>query len=369
MPKKKQKSRKKTKNYLNRSILFYINILIIFVLVILLAFLTNKFILVDDKEQIDTYSIKQIQYNDTIDIIKTDHEKFEEKTKALEIEYINDNDNLVEIQNLTKPKHTFNFNNKQQIKKESPIIYKKTQQIKIDKTSQRVVEKKENIIKYKTPIIKKDTRPILAILIDDVTTSGQVRKIKNIGYPITMAFLPPTPSHKNSAKITKQLNTYMIHLPLEARTKRYEEVNTLHIQDSLNKIDTRIKYLKSIYPKAKYLNNHTGSKFTSNKEAMDKLMQILKKYNFIFVDSRTTSNTQAKEYAKRHNVKYLSRNIFLDNKQDRKYIQKQLKKAINIAKRKGVAIAIGHPHSITLKTLKESKYLLKGINLVYINTL
>ena len=362
MPKKIKKNRKKNKQFTNKSILFYINILIVSVLVILLAFLTNKFILLDDIESTNTYSVKQLN-NDEQENIEIIHEQFEEKTKALEIEYIDEDNEIIKIQNLTKPNYKFNFNDKKVIPKKQSIIYKNTQQIQIKE------KEKKPIVKYTTPIIQKKNRPILAILIDDVTTSKQVRKIKNIGYPITMSFLPPTPSHKNSATITKQLDIYMIHLPLEARTKRYEEINTLHTKDSLYQIDKRIKYLKNIYPKAKYINNHTGSKFTSNKEAMDKLMQVLQKYNFIFVDSRTTSKTKAKQFAKLHDVKYLSRNIFLDNKQDKKYIQKQLKKAISIAKRKGVAIAIGHPHTITLQTLKESKYLLKGINLVYINAL
>ncbi len=63
----------------------------------------------------------------------------------------------------------------------------------------------------------------------------------------------------------------------------------------------------------------------------------------------------------------LSRNIFLDNNKNKKYIQKQLKKAIKNAKKNGSAIAIGHPYNITFQTLKDSKHLLKDIELVYIN--
>jgi len=31
-----------------------------------------------------------------------------------------------------------------------------------------------------------------------------------------MAFLPPTPSHKESAKIAQNLKFYMIHFPMQA---------------------------------------------------------------------------------------------------------------------------------------------------------
>ncbi|MCK5293491.1 MAG: divergent polysaccharide deacetylase family protein [Arcobacteraceae bacterium] len=358
MPKKKQ-NRKKRKHSSNKSYIHYINILIISISIILLAFLTNQFILSDNSSE----TMEITKQNQPAKNTKTVHEKFEEQTKALEIEYV-DNEVEDDIQILTKPNHTFNFN-------EPERIENKLQRITLEKEIQLEITPKieKKIISEKIDIIKEDDRPTLAILIDDVTTSYQVRNIENIGYPITMAFLPPTDRHRNSAKIAKQFDRYMIHLPLEAGTRRYEEKNTLYITDSLETIDKRIKYLKSIYPKAKYINNHTGSKFTSDRRSMDRLMQVLKKYDFIFVDSRTTAKTKAKIYAKKHNVKYLSRNIFLDNKQDRYYIQNQLKKAIRIARKTGVAIAIGHPHSITLKTLKNSKHLLTGINLVYITSL
>jgi polysaccharide deacetylase 2 family uncharacterized protein YibQ len=184
-----------------------------------------------------------------------------------------------------------------------------------------------------------------------------------------MAFLPPTDRHKNSAKITKKLNQYMIHLPLQASTNRYDEAETLYVNDSLDRIDKRVKLLQGLYPKAKFINNHTGSKFTANRKAMDKLFQVLKKYNYTFLDSRTTAKSVATEIAKKYNMKMFSRNIFLDNKKDKKYIQKQLKKAIRIAKKYGSAIAIGHPYSITFSTLKDSKKLLKGIELIYVNQL
>ena len=42
-------------------------------------------------------------------------------------------------------------------------------------------------------------------------------------------------------------------------------------------------------------------------------------------------------------------------------------KSIKIAKKTGSAIAIGHPYAITIKVLNESKHLLEGLNLVYLN--
>ena len=208
------------------------------------------------------------------------------------------------------------------------------------------------------------------ILIDDVSSKAQKDKILNIGYPVNMAFLPPTKLHKDSAKIAQDLPFYMIHFPMQASNSfKGAEDDTLNINDSYEKIESRVRQLRQWYPNAIYTNNHTGSIFTENEEAVDKLFRALKKYNFIFVDSRTSAKSVIKKYAKKYDMPYIVRNTFIDNERNYKDIQNQLKKAIQIAKKQGYAIAIGHPHSITLQVLKESKDLLKDVEAVYLNKL
>mgnify|MGYP000028141196 CR=1 FL=1 len=121
-----------------------------------------------------------------------------------------------------------------------------------------------------------------------------------MGYKITMAFFPPTSGHPDSARIAQNLPFYMIHFPMQASPKfKGQEINSLNITDSYETIEKRVKQLREWYPNAVYTNNHTGSVFTENEEAMDKLFKALKKYNFIFVDSRTSNKSVAKKYAKK----------------------------------------------------------------------
>jgi polysaccharide deacetylase 2 family uncharacterized protein YibQ len=324
------------------------------------------------------YDIKEIATIDMNNRAPKDKEiTFEEKTRALAIGYANNIDNSVYIEEPTpkKKKQTlFHFEepNLEEIDKKDKKITQETSMlspVRINKIAPKNIKEKEVIKKTKliTPISNK---PKLAIIIDDLTTKRQINSILDLGYPVNMSFLPPTQGHKNSAKIAQSLeNIYMVHLPLQASNFKYEEENTLHITDTLDTIEKRIKLLKELYPNTTFLNNHTGSKFTSNQVAMDKLFEVLKKYNYTFIDSRTTAKSVAAKSSKKYGVKMFSRNIFLDNKKNKKYIQNQLKKAIKIAKKHGMAIAIGHPYGITFQTLKESKYLLKGLELVYINKL
>ena len=248
---------------------------------------------------------------------------------------------------------------------EDEIIEEKT---KIEKPA--IKEKKELITKKDSYKYDLKTKPKLVIIIDDVVSKSQKDKILNIGYPITMAFLPPNGVQKESAIIAQNLPFHMIHFPMQA-SKNFKniEVNTLNISDSYEKIEARVKKLRDLYPNTTYTNNHTGSVFTENYEAMDKLFRALKKYNFIFVDSKTTPNSVAKELSIKYQMPYIVRDTFLDNDRSFTAIQNQLKDAIRVAKKQGFAIAIGHPYEVTFQVLKESKHLLNDVEPIFLNKL
>jgi len=212
-------------------------------------------------------------------------------------------------------------------------------------------------------------RPRLAIIIDDVGTASQVKAIRSLHIPLTMSFLPPSKARPNTARLAKHEKIYMVHLPMEAQNWSAEEPFTLRIHDSQTIISNRVQEIKRLFPRVKYLNNHTGSKFTSNEVAMNRLVFALNTNKIKFVDSRTTAATKAPKVLKNFGLPYIARDVFLDHHMDKPYVLSQIKKAIEIAKRHGTAIAIGHPHKNTLKALYESKKLLKGVELVYINRL
>ena len=209
----------------------------------------------------------------------------------------------------------------------------------------------------------------LAIIFDDVSFKGDVKHIKALGYPLTMSFLPPTKRHPNSAKLAAKESYYMVHLPMEAMNFHSPEKFTLLTTDSKETIVKRIKQVKQWFPKVKYINNHTGSKFTSDTEAMNKLIFALRLEKIGFIDSRTTAKTVAEKVMKRYKMPYYTRDVFLDHDDDIDAIKKQIKKAIRIANKYGKCIAICHPHKSTLQALRESKKELEGVELVRIDKL
>ncbi len=209
----------------------------------------------------------------------------------------------------------------------------------------------------------------LAIIFDDVSFAGDVKQIKGLNLPVTMSFLPPTSRHPNSAKLAAKEPYYMVHMPMEAMNFNSPETSTLRTSDSKEKIVERIKKVKKQFPKVEYINNHTGSKFTSDAKAMNKLIFALRLEKIGFIDSRTTAETKAEEVMKRYKMPYQTRDVFLDHDANVDAIKTQIKKAISIANKYGKCIAICHPHQATLQALKESTALFDSVELVRIDKL
>lgn len=378
----KKKPRKRTNLRPNKKLInIFLTIFLITFLVTIASYFTikNKDSIKDIPTEVNTQEIKnEVSIPPRIAKIKDlkeqiNHELFEEKFDLNEEhkfeEYTKELEKVIDEKTEVE----------ELINKENKIIQKKVEEIKEEKLKEKQNEtiKTKDKLDEKSIITKKDTftydkkvKPKIAIVIDDVTTQAQKDKILSMGYKINMAFLPPTKTHPDSAKIAQSLSFHMIHFPMQASSAfKGEEINTLTINDSYETIEKRVKQLREWYPNAVYTNNHTGSVFTENEEGVDKLFRALKKYNFIFVDSRTSAKSVAKKYAKKYDMPYIVRNTFIDNDRDFKSIQNQLKKAIEIAKKQGYAIAIGHPHTVTLEVLKDSKSLFKEVEPIFINQL
>jgi polysaccharide deacetylase 2 family uncharacterized protein YibQ len=226
----------------------------------------------------------------------------------------------------------------------------------------------KNIKKNKT-IIKKENnqKPKIVIIIDDIQFPYQVRLLKKINLNITPSFLPSISNKKQANNLINKFSSYMIHLPLEAKGDGVVEKNTLNTNASLMQIQKVISKAHRLFPKAHYLNNHTGSKFTSDIKAMKKLAIVLKDNNIKFIDSVTDSTTKAQEV---FDYEIYKRNIFLDHFDDLKYIKQQIKKAIKLSKTKKLLILLGHPRKNTLTALSQYQELLqKEVDVVFIDDL
>ncbi len=222
--------------------------------------------------------------------------------------------------------------------------------------------------KNKAALAYRTKKPKLVIIIDDVSNAKQLKHIRALGFPVTPSIFPPSKLSMQSYKLARGLQHYMIHLPMESGSKQFNtQLKTLKISFSKKQMEKRIKEIRSLFPTARYINNHTGSVFTGDYKAMHTLYGLMKKEGFLFIDSRTTASSKVRKIAHEYGDAYVARDIFMDNIQTVPSIHQQLKKAVKIAKKKGYAIAIGHPHKATMRALASAGNLFKDVELVYID--
>ena len=264
-------------------------------------------------------------------------------------------------------KHSENLKLEPVKKSETEPGKKDKKQIYSEKPQKESVKKDDFAVVPFTPNGSVKGRAKLVLIIDDVATFEHASMVKSIGLKITPSIFPATKTHPDTPNIARTFEFYMIHLPMQAKHFDSPEIGTLTVNESFESMHEKIKKIRRDFPRAKYTNNHTGSRFTSDYDAMDKAYRALIEQGFIFVDSKTIAQTAVARAAKKYNQPYISRDIFLDDDPSAAAVRRELVAAVNLAKKRGYAIAIGHPKKNTIAVIKASKNnILKDVEVVYL---
>ena len=211
--------------------------------------------------------------------------------------------------------------------------------------------------------------PAVVVIIDDINAPEQLRKIDAIPLAITPAIMPNNATNPQSSELHKNREVYLVHLPLQAHNFVQREHIVLTDSQSAELIAKRIADIVAQFPNVRFLNSHTGSKFTEHADSMRALLLALQKHEILFLDSKTTSKSVAREVAESLGLRILERDVFLDFDKKPQKIAKQLHLAVTIAKKRGYAIAIGHPYPETFSVLSQPQWKELGVAFVYLDTL
>ncbi len=195
----------------------------------------------------------------------------------------------------------------------------------------------------------------LAVIIDDMGTSLQeARSLAAIGVPLTFSIIPGLQSFREVATFAsgKSIET-MIHIPMQPKgwPQHRLETNGLLVSMAESDISERLREFMRDIPQAVGANNHMGSEFTEHEDKMRPVLEALKGKGLFFIDSVTTPQSVAPRLARDLGLKSGRRQVFLDNEQNLAYIRGQLSQAVRMAQKNGGAIAICHPHPVTIQAL------------------
>lgn len=213
-----------------------------------------------------------------------------------------------------------------------------------------------------------ETPPLIpiSIIIDDLGDLHQ-NGLRTTRLPgrITCAFLPHSPYSKSLALTAHGLGKeVMIHMPMEAMEERRLAPGSLKLEMTEQEFKRTLKAGIESIPYASGLNNHMGSLLTRHPGHMQWLMETLKENGqLFFIDSRTTPQTVALQLARENQIPTRQRDIFLDDDATPAAIAYQFNRLVKQAKKRGGAIAIGHPHDSTLDLLEQQLPRLQSLGL------
>ncbi len=205
------------------------------------------------------------------------------------------------------------------------------------------------------PKAEKRTGPMVAIIIDDGGDGGPTTDaVLALPTKFTLAILPNRPFSTQTAERAAKLGfETMLHMPMESDNPNVRFPGMIGIFMLYSKVQRLTDDALNQVPGVTGVNNHTGSRYTKNRDAMASFLEVLKKKGLFFIDSRTSPDSIGDALAAEMGIKTAARDVFLDNESDPRYIRKQFDELIRLSKINGSAIGICHFRSSSVKVLKE----------------
>ena len=199
-----------------------------------------------------------------------------------------------------------------------------------------------------------DERPAVAIVIDDagLDRAGTAR-LNALPAPLTVSFLSYADDlRRQTALALAAGHEIFLHVPMAPLSDSHDPgPRALRPESPAREIRESLAWALSRTTGYVGINNHMGSRFTGDERAMDVLLGALKGRGLAFLDSRTTVASVGEAVAMRHDLPFAARDVFLDHDLDAGKIAGQLDRLEKIARGRGFAVAIGHPHPVTLDVL------------------
>jgi len=195
--------------------------------------------------------------------------------------------------------------------------------------------------------------PRIAIVIDDLGADiVHTRRAIALPQAVALAFLPyPESTPTLAREAGRGGHEILVHVPMQAIGAQNPGPMALSPSLAPDENIQRLDWGLARVPGFIGINNHEGSLFTANRAALVPVIEHLADRHVFFFDSRTTADSEVVSVARAFGVASAARDVFLDDVQTIDAVDAELRMLEARARDNGVAIAIGHPHEITLDAI------------------
>jgi hypothetical protein len=197
-------------------------------------------------------------------------------------------------------------------------------------------------------------RPMAAVVIDDLGLDrARTARVSSLPGPLTLSFMAYAEALPGQAAAGRGFgHELMLHMPMQPGDASVDPgPGALFVGQTAAEIRRRLERALAGFSGYVGLNNHMGSRFTADSAGMRVVMEVARRRQLLFLDSRTTGSSVAPRLAPAAGVPFLERTVFLDHAPSRAAVERQLAALEDLAARHGHAIAIGHPRDATIAAL------------------
>lgn len=230
--------------------------------------------------------------------------------------------------------------------KVKPELTKKTESVATKAENQKnPVQSTKSESEKKENIIKPTKNGKLVFVFDDAGHNmSQLKPFLSMPFPVTVAILPKLAYSKDAAVALRNAGVCSIlHQPMQAVNLSVDPgPGAIKPEMYSYEIEKIVKENLAEVGPVIGLNNHEGSLITASQSDIGTVLDVCKEKGIIFLDSRTNSESKARQAALERGITILERDIFLDNIQEKSEIVAMVNKGLEIADKKGYAIMIGH---------------------------
>ncbi len=202
------------------------------------------------------------------------------------------------------------------------------------------------------------TRGYLAIVLDDAGHNlRELEPFLKFPGPLTIAVLPGLPYSAEAAKRIRAAGKEVIlHQPMEAIGGQNPGPGAIYSGMGQEEIERILKTNLAQIGPVVGINNHQGSKITSDEKIMEIVLAFCKRNSIYYLDSRTTAETVVPAVAERMGIRIGERDVFVDNIQEKAAMIRFMEEGLQKAEKKGAAIVIGHVWSNELVATLQEMY-------------
>lgn len=216
--------------------------------------------------------------------------------------------------------------------------------------------------------------PQLAVVIDDWGyDSLAARQLLEYPLPLTIAVLPYMPASVKIANAAAEKgHEVILHQPMEPLDLTLSPgPGAIYLNMDEEEIRTQLMANLRHLPVVVGINNHMGSKATSDTRVMQNVFEVLRDTDLFFLDSYTIHTSVAGQVAEELAVPYAVNDLFIDNINEEGQIMAQIRQGLELAQRRGSAIIIGHVRINTAQALWRMlpEIIASGVQLVPVSAL